>query len=272
MINERTFKIAVFGFLINTAYGAYCCYIGVKSGSWWFITLASYYMTLGIMRFSIIASRRTVFFKTFEEKYLLKFTGVLFIVLSVILAGTAYLSYHQEQGIRHHEIVMISIALYSFSKITISIVNLVKIKKNDSPSIKTLRNISFADALVSIFSLQRSMLITFEGLTETEVKIFNILTGTAVYVLVFVMGLNMIGGKLINMAKSKIIEINEKIAETVVEGYKKIENVTVGSYKKIEEGAVKGYSGLEDKFVERFLAKEGETVTEAKERLKKESK
>ena len=63
------------------------------------------------------------------------------------------------------------------------------------------------------------------------------------------------------MAKSKIVEINEKIADTAVDGYKKIESAVVNGYTKIE-----------DKFVEKYLIHDGETLDEAKERLKNENK
>ncbi len=71
------------------------------------------------------------------------------------------------------------------------------------------------------------------------------------------------------MSKLPIKNANEKIAEKVVEGYKKIEEGVVGGYKKIENGVVVGYTKIEDKFVDTFLTKDGETVEEAKERLKK---
>lgn len=74
------------------------------------------------------------------------------------------------------------------------------------------------------------------------------------------------------MAKSKLVEVNEKIAEGVVGGYKKIEEGVVGGYKKIEEGAVGGFNKIADKFVDNFLTKEGETVEEARERLAAEQK
>ncbi|MBE6943177.1 MAG: hypothetical protein E7453_02795 [Ruminococcaceae bacterium] len=61
------------------------------------------------------------------------------------------------------------------------------------------------------------------------------------------------------MAKSKIIKANKKIAEAVTTGY-----------KKIEKGVVDGYSKIEDKFVDAYLTRDGETVEEAKKRLKKE--
>ena len=61
------------------------------------------------------------------------------------------------------------------------------------------------------------------------------------------------------MGKSKIVKVNEKIAEKVV-----------GTFEKIEEKVVDGYSKIEDAFVDRYLTKDGETVADAKERLKKE--
>lgn len=60
------------------------------------------------------------------------------------------------------------------------------------------------------------------------------------------------------MAKSKLVKANEKIADKVVSAYKSIENGVVGGYTKIE-----------DRFVNQFLTKDGETVEEAKERLKR---
>lgn len=85
------------------------------------------------------------------------------------------------------------------------------------------------------------------------------------------------------MKKSNTVKSNEKIAEGVTSGYKKIEEGVVSGYKKIEEGVVNGYKKMEngvvggfnkisDKFVDEFLAKEGETVEEAKERLAAEQK
>lgn len=58
------------------------------------------------------------------------------------------------------------------------------------------------------------------------------------------------------MAKSKLVKANQKIAESVVNGY-----------HKIEEGVVSGFTRITDKFVDEFLTKEGESVEDAKRRL-----
>ena len=206
------------------------------------------------------------------ELFARKITGVLLVVLSVCIIGVNIMSAVKDRGTAFHEIVMITIATYTFTKITIAIVGMVKAKKSPSPVQKTLRNISLADACVSIYSMQRSMLVSFPGMKAGDIQLFNILTGAAVFIVVLFLGINLIGGKKITMAKSKIVKANEKIAEAATDGYKKIEKGVVDSYKKIEKGVVDGYAKIEDKFIDAYLTKDGETVEEAKARLKKENK
>lgn len=62
------------------------------------------------------------------------------------------------------------------------------------------------------------------------------------------------------MAKSRLVKANEKIAEKVV-----------GTFEKIEDTVVGGYTKIEDAFVDRYLTKDGESVEEAKQRLKKDA-
>ena len=57
------------------------------------------------------------------------------------------------------------------------------------------------------------------------------------------------------LMKSKIVEANEKIAEDV---------------QKIQDGVVNEFSKIEDSFISRYLLREGESLDEAKERLKRE--
>jgi len=255
---------------INFAYALAHCAYGFIAHSWWFITLGAYYAILCITRFSVLQVGRRSKGDLEMELFAKKITGILFLILSFCLTGIITLSALDNHASQHHEIVMITLALYSFSKVTLSIIGLVKVKKVASPVAKTLRNITFADALVSIYSLQRSMLVSFPGLTESEIQLFNILTGTGVWLLVLLLGINLIGGKTVNMAKSKIVQANKKIADAVVGGYKKVEGTVVDGYKKVEGAVVSGYTKIEDKFVDAYLTKDGETVEEAKERLKKE--
>ena len=206
------------------------------------------------------------------ELFARRVTGYLLIGLSVCLTGINVLTAVTDRGTVFHEIVMISIAVWSFTKITLAIIRLIGSKRSSSQITKALRNISFADSVVSLYSLQRSMLVSFPGMQPAAIQLFNILTGTGVWIIVLILGINLSGGKYVDMAKSRIAETNEKIARAVTEGYKKIEKGVVDGYKKIEQGVVDGYTKIEDQFVDAYLTREGETVEDAKARLRKENK
>ncbi len=59
------------------------------------------------------------------------------------------------------------------------------------------------------------------------------------------------------MAASKLAKAVERISEKVT-----------GTYRKIEETVVCGYTRIEDQFVDRYLTHDGETLEEARKRLK----
>lgn len=267
--------------LANLLYGLYMGVLGVVLHSWWFIALAAYDIVLTVLRFALELCRTN---RPEEiQRFVPRFTGGMLLFLSVTMAGITYLCLLDERGSHHHVIVMITLALYAFTKITLAIVRMVRHRDDRHPAVRCLRNVRLADGAVSIFALQRSMLVSFEGMTPQNIQLMNALTGTAVYLMIAILGINLIGGKRVIMAKSKLVEANEKIAEAVtggykkietgvVEGYEKIEKGVVEGYEKIEKGVVEGYTKLEDKFIDRFLAHEGETVEEARERLKKNVK
>ncbi len=237
----------------NFVYALGNCILGFLSHSWWFITIGAYYVVLTVTRFSVLQVKRRADGSYDAEFFARRMTGILLVVLSFCIVSINTLSALKDRGNEFHEILMITITTYTFTKITISIIGMVKAKHSGSPILKTLRNISLADACVSICTMQRSMLVSFPGMNTSEILLLNILTGTAVWMIVLLLGINLIGGKYIDMAKSKLVKTNEKIAETVTGGYKKIEKGVVDGYKKIEKGVVEGYTKIEDKFVDTFL-------------------
>lgn len=54
-----------------------------------------------------------------------------------------------------------------------------------------------------------------------------------------------------------------------IAAYKAIEKAVVGAYKAVEKGAVDAYHKVEDAMVDKLFRKEGETIEEAKDRLRK---
>ena len=151
MKNNRIFKFAVTSLSINLLYSFYNGIIGITSNSLWFISLSVYYTVLSISRFLVLNLSRKSRKNSSAENAVKKLTGFMFILLSVSLAGTTILTLSNDKETRYHKILMISIAVFTFIKITLAIINLVKAKKEDSDIIKALRSISFCYAFVSIF-------------------------------------------------------------------------------------------------------------------------
>ena len=124
-------------------------------------------------------------------------------LLSLPLVGTVILAVVSDRGITMHMIVMISMAAYSFTKITLAIINLIKARKSDSAKLVSLRNVSLSHACVSIFALQRSMLVSFGDMPQNDIHIFNAVTGAALCVIVFLLGLNLVKNKKTPFGNSK---------------------------------------------------------------------
>lgn len=190
-MNTRTKELL--SFIINLLFAIYNCVLGIASYSWWFIAVGAYYIILSIMRISVIS------FSAKDRKnecFIMKFSGVMIFMLSVVLCGIVYMTINQFGAVKYHEIAMITIATYAFTKLTLAIVGVVNSRKNYRPRTATIRSISFADAVVSIYSLQRSMLVSFEGMADADIIIFNTLSGIGMCAIVICIGLNLIiGGK-----------------------------------------------------------------------------
>lgn len=179
-------------FIINLIFALYNCVLGLASFSWWFLAVGAYYVILSSMRISVIAfSARD----RKNEMFIMRFSGVMLFMLAVVLCGIVYLTIEQFGAVKYHEIAMITIALYAFTKITLAVCGFVSSGKSRSPAVKTLRSIAFADSVVSIYSLQRSMLVSFEGMTAENIILFNTLSGIGMCLIVICIGLNLIIGK-----------------------------------------------------------------------------
>lgn len=126
------------------------------------------------------------------ESFIIKLSGVLLSALSVVLAVVVYISLSQNIAVKHSEIIMITIATYTFYKITIAVIKAVKQHKNSSLLLKTIRNISYAEVAASILTLQRSMLVSFGAVEADKIWLMNSVTGAAVCLFVLMLGISMI--------------------------------------------------------------------------------
>ena len=182
---DRTLRLAIASLTVNIFFAIYHLVLGLVTCSWWLLTLGSYYLVLSVVRFMVLR------FKS-NERFITRLTGWMLITMSIPLAGTVILSVVKDRGHKLNMIVMIAMAAYAFAKITLAVMRFIQARHSDSATLITLRNISLAHAFVSIFALQRSMLVSFDGMTDSEIVIMNAALGSAVCVIILLLGLNLI--------------------------------------------------------------------------------
>lgn len=194
----RTILTTLPAFLINVAYTVYNGVIGIMNQSVWFITMAVYYSLLGIMRYRAVSTGRKISRLDDREQIrkkelsVIKTDGILLLVLNLALSGVVLLTIAQDTAKRYSEIMVISIAAYTFYKITMAVVNMVKVRKRKSPILITIRNIGAADALVSMLTLQAAMFASFQDKNSLNTNQMNAITGLSVCILISILEISMI--------------------------------------------------------------------------------
>mgnify|MGYP006920895743 CR=1 FL=1 len=191
---ERMILSAAFSFFVNLLYALYNGGLGIVNRSLWFFTMCAYYIILSTMRFcAVLCEHKNKKAASDDMEYfVMKLSGGLFVVLSFVLTGVIYISLAENIAVKHDDIVMITIATYTFYKITMAIIRAVKQRKNPSPLLAVIRNIGYTDVAVSVLTMQRSMLASFGELSGMKAHTMNVLTGAAVCLFVLLFGVFMV--------------------------------------------------------------------------------
>ena len=194
----RTVLTTMPSFVINVAYTIYNGVIGVMNQSAWFITMAVYYSLLGIMRYCAVHTERKISHmedqKLIRKKELavIKTDGILLLLLNLALSGVVLLTIAKGRAKAYSEIIAISIAAYTFYKITMAVIRNARQRQNPSLLLRTLRSISYAEIAASVLTLQRSMLVSFGTMGSRQIYLMNAITGAVVCLFVWILGLSMI--------------------------------------------------------------------------------
>lgn len=182
--------------LWNGAYAALQLGMGIYHHSAWFYSLAAYYILLAAMRFLLV--RHTVRHRPGEqvrsELAYYRACGWVFLLMNLALSGMMFYMIHENRTVHHHEITTIAMAAYTFTALTLAIVNVIRYRKYNSPAMSAAKAISLAAACVSMLTLENTMLTTFSSSDMTpQIKhLFLALSGGAVSVFIIVMAIYMI--------------------------------------------------------------------------------
>lgn len=190
-------KISLYGSLFfNTAYAIFQLWLGFYHHTFWYYSLAAYYVSLAIMRFFL--ARHTSKYKVGElprselKKY--RACGWIFLLMNLALTLVVFFMVYWNRTFEHHEVTTIAMAAYTFTALTVAIVNIVRYRKYNSPVYSASKIISLAAACVSMLTLESTMLTTFgDGTMDVFTKKLLLgLSGGAISAFIVVMAIYMI--------------------------------------------------------------------------------
>lgn len=119
-----------------------------------------------------------------REKKRCVFISALLFVVNFLLIGPVTLMALNRRNFTLGMIPAISFAAYSVYKITRAIFNYGKAKKEESDAKRIRHAFRLIDALVSVLTLQNTLLIATGGAQQTDMRLLTIISSAAIYALV----------------------------------------------------------------------------------------
>ncbi len=197
--DDARFRVnaSLYGTLIwNTAYAVLQLGLGFWHHTFWFYSMAGYYIALAVTRFFLVrhTSKHKPGEKMKEEVIKYRTCGWVFLLMNLTLSVIVFFMVYWNRTFHHHEITTIALAAYTFTAFTMAVINIVKYRKYNSPVYSASKAISLAAACVSMLTLESTMLTTFgEGSMDALTrKVLLGATGGAVSVFIIVMAIYMI--------------------------------------------------------------------------------
>ncbi len=208
-------QVALFiGIAINTLYAASRFYDGIKYQSIWFSEIGIYYFTFGIIRFFLakrVLVSKSIVNRREERHYSLKtyrICGILILMLNISMTYIIIQMIIKNESLKNYTMSEIYFpATYTFYSAFISIYNVIKFRKDKNEILAASKNLNFVGTLMSIFTLQTAMLLTFDN-GEVDMRSMNTITGAVVIVFAILTSIFMI---LKANYKIRMLEENEDI-------------------------------------------------------------
>ena len=204
-------NVSLYGSLAWCAlYGLFQLWLGFYHHTFWFYSLGAYYICLGLMRFLLArhSSKYAPGEKMQTELIKYRACGWVFLLMNLALTLIIFFMVYFNRTFRHHMITAIAMAAYTFTALTTAIINVIKYRRYNSPVFSASKIISLTAALVSMLTLESTMLTTFgDGtMTATDQKWMLGATGGAISVLIVATAIYMIvvGTKKLKELKTEV--------------------------------------------------------------------
>ena len=178
----KTVTSALGSLAVTALFALYNGFLGVYHASLWNGSVCVYYLVLVLLRGIIIAARERAARKSDPDRFRKKAyiaSAALLLFLNVCLVVPVSLMVVRQKPVDMTLIPAIALAAYTTYKVIMASVNLKRRKRSADGLVRLLRTISFIDALVSILTLQNT-LITVNAGDGSEMLVLSAITGAVI--------------------------------------------------------------------------------------------
>jgi len=191
----KTYMSAAFSLAATLFFAFYNGYLGIHHASLWYGTICIYYIMLTLLRGSIIAATRMIDRSKAQEiarnKAFLAISFLL-LILNISLIVPISIMVRQQKPVSLTLVPAITMATYTTYKVTMASINLGKRKASQDVLVRQLRTISFIDALVSILTLQNTLIMVCSNGADPDMLPLTAITSALVWAAVLFMSLSAI--------------------------------------------------------------------------------
>lgn len=180
----RTIAAAAASLGATAAFALYNGALGLRHSSLWHGAISAYYLLLAALRGTIIGLER--YESRRGRRTGMGFRGTfalsaLLLVLNLSLIVPIALMVKLQKPVRMTLIPAISMAAYTTVKITMASIHLRRRRRSSDRLVRLLRTISFIDALVSILTLQNTLIMVKSGGNELQMLPLTAATSAVIW-------------------------------------------------------------------------------------------
>ena len=184
---------SAFGSLaVTVIFALYNGFLGVYHASLWHGSICLYYLILIVLRWVLIAAGKKAVPACKREDSIKRVylkASVLLLLLNASMIVPITLMIRLQKPVSLTLIPAISSAVYTTYKVTLASINLKKRKKASNSLLRLLRTINFIDALVSILTLQNTLIMIGTKGAGTEMLPFTVVTSTIIWAALLILSI-----------------------------------------------------------------------------------
>lgn len=168
---DRTILVAILSQFVNLAFIVYNLYLGIEYHDAFAIGISIYYSLLFLAMLAsllveVAISKRTEEIKRAIRVKNYKVLSVIIFIIDFCLIAPIILMVTQPKEVMFGIIPAIAMAAYCVYKITSAIVNYRRSKRSQNPTIILFKEINIIAAIVSILTLQHTLIMVNGGMTR----------------------------------------------------------------------------------------------------------